>query len=119
MIQWRSCEDTNITEPTSRWWREIVDNTNIFDRRAKEIDELRKLKLENVKQWFVNHLKSNERKKLSVRVLGNPNADDAKGVDDDEPKQTLNLKVLECGGAQTLSEFSQSLDIYPPSKILM
>ncbi|CAJ2671458.1 unnamed protein product [Trifolium pratense] len=63
----------NLREESTFFWREIKDGTLRFDRRHFEIEELRKLALQELIDFFYEYVKVGAPRKrtLSVRVHGN------------------------------------------------
>ncbi|XP_004493495.1 insulin-degrading enzyme-like 1, peroxisomal isoform X1 [Cicer arietinum] len=63
----------NLREESAFFWREINDGTLRFDRRDFEIEELRKLTLQELVDFFNEYVKvgAPRKKTLSVRVHGN------------------------------------------------
>ncbi|XP_067935515.1 nardilysin-like isoform X2 [Watersipora subatra] len=91
LISIKQCDDSHMGEEADRLWAEIVDKTYLFDRLDKEVDELEKLKLDDVRRWFLDALDKNDsrpRKKLSVQVVGYGD-NETNSVIESEPFSTL------------------------------
>eukprot|EP00042_Codosiga_hollandica_P042216 m.384629 g.384629 ORF g.384629 m.384629 type:complete len:456 (+) comp56274_c1_seq6:1992-3359(+) len=63
---------SNLSEETSKYWKEIVDRTFQFDRLQREVAILDTLSRLQVCEWFRTHMHpdSPTRRKLSVWVIG-------------------------------------------------
>ncbi|KAJ8306019.1 hypothetical protein KUTeg_016564 [Tegillarca granosa] len=103
-------EDSNLQEETDRHWREICNQTCLFDRHDKEVEILNTLKLETLKGWFTQYL-GNAQKAISFQVLG-------KGDDSDQQQKILSsriepIKISVTGGGEN------SANGYPSFKCLL
>lgn len=70
----------NLREESAFFWREINDGTLRFDRRDYEVEELRKLTLQDLIDFFNEYVKvgAPRKKTLSIRVHGNRHSSEYK-----------------------------------------
>uniref|UniRef100_A0A2R5LLC9 Putative secreted/periplasmic zn-dependent peptidase n=1 Tax=Ornithodoros turicata TaxID=34597 RepID=A0A2R5LLC9_9ACAR len=75
LIKLKSCSDLCLQEESNRYWAEIVSFGYLFDKLQREIEFLKRLRLDDFKMWcrallpFENSEQSQCRK-LSVQVVG-------------------------------------------------
>ncbi|XP_060071056.1 nardilysin-like [Ylistrum balloti] len=65
----KRCEDTHLGEEAGRHWREIYDQTYIFDILEREINILPTLTLDILKDWYLQYEKGRHRK-ISFQIVG-------------------------------------------------
>lgn len=70
LIKLNQVVDMSLEEEVSRNWYEITNEDYLFDRRRKEVEELRTIKKQDIINFCLNNERSNFRK-LSVQVIGN------------------------------------------------
>ncbi|XP_048256262.1 nardilysin-like [Haliotis rufescens] len=74
LITNKQLEDTHLGEEASRLWREIHDNSYVFDLLEKEIAILQTLTMDELKEWYNQYIDKRQRK-LSLQVEGKTSAD--------------------------------------------
>lgn len=82
-------EDNELVEETNRNWNEIASDDYVFDRRHKEVDEIKLVTKQEVIQLFRDNFGANERK-LCTQLIGNP---DAAMKSDDEKTNDVSERV--------------------------
>lgn len=82
LIKLNQVVDMSLEEEVSRNWGEITNEDYLFDRRRREVEELRLLTKQDVVDFCLNNERNNFRK-LSVQVIGNTShLDDESNVKD-------------------------------------
>ncbi|KAL3869596.1 hypothetical protein ACJMK2_042264 [Sinanodonta woodiana] len=69
LITIKSSEDVSLCDEVTRHWREVQEQTYIFDRHLKEIEILKTISHDDLNKWFATYL-GNVQKKLSLQVVG-------------------------------------------------
>lgn len=68
----QNCGDANLQAEVDRRWKEILENSYVFDRPTREINELKTITLQDLKSWSRNFIApESKRRKLSIQVVGN------------------------------------------------
>lgn len=80
VIASKRCEDTHLGEEASRHWREIYDQTYIFDILDREIAILPTLTLDILKDWYTQYEKGSHRK-ISFQIVGKSETQCSSSVD--------------------------------------
>lgn len=71
LIETKSCADIHLKEEVDRNWNEILKSEYAFDKLEREIEILKTIKIENLRDLFKNHtIGASDARKLSVHVVG-------------------------------------------------
>ncbi|XP_060576376.1 nardilysin-like [Ruditapes philippinarum] len=120
-ITLKRTEDTQLEEETSRHWREIVDQTYVFDRLEKEIAVLKTLSLKTLQDWFTDEYLGDKQRKISFQVIGcQENVVAMKHLSDTDheikclidPDQSLSTPI------DDINSFKQSCKQLPHTKVI-
>ena len=88
------CADYSLKKEVSRNWDEIVMNEYIFDRKTREVDAIRAVKIEELREFWAKHtMKDSHLRKLSIQVVGNDHRK-PKLADATEPNDTGNASSV-------------------------
>lgn len=129
LIKLKMTDDNHLRDELTRNWAEVTNDEFIFDRHLKEVECIRTITQEEFERFYVNHYEADTRK-LTVQVIGNADAADAKAQVEPESifEQTFApLAFVEiAGGGEAATErgqlirdvaaFCSGLDVYPVSK---
>ncbi|KAJ8666832.1 hypothetical protein QAD02_008494 [Eretmocerus hayati] len=75
LIKVKQCTDSHLREEVNRNWSEIVREEYIFDRYEKEIPEISKVAINDLRQWLCDHsINGKNFRKLTVQVVGVANS---------------------------------------------
>ncbi|RZF47396.1 hypothetical protein LSTR_LSTR009135 [Laodelphax striatellus] len=61
-------ETKDLVEETNKLWNEINNHVPVFDRQKKEIEETKKLNIQEIRETFKKTIDSKSKRKLSVEV---------------------------------------------------
>ncbi|OWF39127.1 nardilysin-like [Mizuhopecten yessoensis] len=131
IIAGKRCEDTHLGEEAGRNWREIYDQTYIFDIIEREIKILPTLTLDILKDWYLQYEKGRHRK-ISFQIVGKTEDDKPSSSDTvDRPKEKAavmgNTYPLTClvdedqSHAAPITDiklYKQTLNVLPFTKII-
>lgn len=121
VVKMKLKEDNDLGDEVTRNWTEVTSDEYIFDRAQQEVNELRAITQNDLLQFYLSHYGDKEQK-LSIQVIGNPNA---KHSEDDinVDKSTFNSVQLmkdDVGSKgysiQDINQFKNSLQRYPISR---
>lgn len=113
-------EDNELVEETNRNWAEITSDDYVFDRRHKEVDEIKTVTKEEVIQLFRENFGANERK-FCTQLIGNPDAATKTNDVSDRVPQThydnisfADFKKPNNGVLiKNIPEFKSTMEVYP------
>ncbi|CAG9829034.1 unnamed protein product [Diabrotica balteata] len=126
LIETKEIVDSHLKEEVDRNWTEIVNDDYMFDRSKQEIEEIKQILQEDVKNWWNRHnyfgTKSSFRK-ISVQVVGHVPDDASKGepVESSFTKKIeltiLDNEIVEAKGPDyfisNIDQFRSKLQLYP------
>lgn len=126
LIKLNLVEDHRLKDEMSRNWAEITTEEYIFDRREREVQELRQLNQTDFTAFYRNLLdNSDDFRKLSVQVIGTDQqavgSTDGGELDVMEIPKMFSLKFVESyaneiNNVTDLFTFKKPLDVYPVTK---
>lgn len=94
LIKVKQCEDSHLREEVSRIWDEIEIAQYIFDRREKEIESIKAVKLGDLRKFWANLIgvqeNGNGSKQLTVQVVGQKINKDSKSAKDIQNATEIN-----------------------------
>ncbi|XP_074109698.1 nardilysin [Cotesia typhae] len=71
LLKLKQCADIHLKEEVTRNWSEIKCGEYMFDRLTQEINEIHRISLKELRDWFKDHIFGGSNfRKLSVQVVG-------------------------------------------------
>lgn len=71
LIKLKQCADIHLKEEVTRNWAEIKCGEYMFDRLTQETNEIHRISLKELRDWFKDHIFGGSNfRKLSVQVVG-------------------------------------------------
>ncbi|KAK4412955.1 Insulin-degrading enzyme-like 1, peroxisomal [Sesamum alatum] len=94
LIEMKLEKHKNLREESGFYWREISDGTLKFDRREREVAELKQLSQKELIDFFNEYIKVGalRKKSLSVRVYGNAHSSEHQ-TDNSQPAKSNNVQI--------------------------
>ncbi|XP_011075246.1 insulin-degrading enzyme-like 1, peroxisomal isoform X2 [Sesamum indicum] len=94
LIEMKLEKHKNLREESVFYWREISDGTLKFDRREREVEELKRVSQKELIDFFNEYIKVGalQKKSLSVRVYGNLHSSEQQ-VDNSQPVESSNVQI--------------------------
>ncbi|KAL1449747.1 hypothetical protein WDU94_002227 [Cyamophila willieti] len=87
VVKKKNMAEVNLKEESSRHFEEIKLNDYRFDRQEKEIELIKQIQLSEVIDWIDNNIVNEEKKLLSIQVVGDGDGtNDAVGKDTQQSK---------------------------------
>lgn len=108
-IEEKTGKDRSLYNEAKRYWRELEDPyTNTFDISAKKVSFMRTIKKQDLIDFFDKYLnpESNERRKLSIRILNKDEQEVKQDDIEDNKKQKVQLFY-------NMILFKRSCELYP------
>ncbi|KAL0453102.1 UNVERIFIED_CONTAM: Insulin-degrading enzyme-like 1, peroxisomal [Sesamum latifolium] len=94
LIEMKLEKHKNLREESGFYWREISDGTLKFDRREREVEELKRLSQKELIDFFNDYIRVGalQKKSLSVRIYGNAHSSEQQ-ADNSQPAESNNVRV--------------------------
>lgn len=120
LIKLKMLPDTELKEEVGRTWVEVTECEYIFDRRLREVEELKLITKDEMRQFY-ERLIGAENRKLSIQVIGDERIPEGSQAAEEMFSEELEFdepqKGLDC--VSNLQEYKKSLKTFPVIKTIL
>lgn len=119
-ITLKRTEDTQLEDEASKHWKEVVDQTYLFDRLEKEIAVLKTLTLKQLQDWFTEEYLGDKQRKISFQVTGTHVRDISKhpGETDHRIKCLIDSDQTQSVAIEDIQSVRKSWNQLPSTKVV-
>lgn len=120
LIKLKKIIDNDLETEANRHWGEITSREYIFNRLQLEAETISQLTKNEVIQFYKDHVIAENARKLSVQVVGYPNAVEELETSEENDSRINQIEILDSTIAgnkiRNIEEFKNSLEFYPITK---